>query len=81
LAMRRIAEAVESTRAQVERTRRLMLPAPGRTPDTYREHRAIVTALKTRDSHKAATAMARHLDAVMMELKKFAARHPNLFEP
>ncbi|TIS88815.1 MAG: GntR family transcriptional regulator [Mesorhizobium sp.] len=81
LAMRRIAEAVESTRAQVERTRRLMLPAPGRAPDTYREHRAIVAALKTRDSHKSAAAMARHLDAVMVELKKFAARQPNLFEP
>ena len=81
LAMRRIAEAVESSRASVERTRRLMLPAPGRTPDTYREHRAIFAALKTRDSEKASTAMANHLDAVMAELRKLAARQPELFEP
>ena len=81
LAMRRIAEAVESSRASVERTRRLMLPAPGRTPDTYREHRAIFAALKTRDSEKSAAAMASHLDAVMAELRKFAARQPELFEP
>lgn len=81
LAMRRIADAVESSRASVERTRRLMLPAPGRTPDTYREHRAIFAALKARDPEKASAAMANHLDAVMAELRKFAARQPELFEP
>jgi DNA-binding GntR family transcriptional regulator len=81
LAMRRIAETVEASRSQLERTRRLLLPSPGRSTDTYREHRAILAALKTRDSAKASAAMAAHLDAVMDELRKFAARQPGLFEP
>jgi GntR family transcriptional regulator, rspAB operon transcriptional repressor len=58
-----------------------MLPAPGRTADTYREHRAIFSGLRARDSQKAADAMACHLDAVMAELRRFAARQPDLFEP
>ncbi len=81
LAMRRIAEAVESSRAQLERTRRILLPTPGRRQDTLREHRAIFAALAARDPHKAASAMRAHLDQVMEELKKFAARQPDLFEP
>lgn len=81
LAMRRLADAVESSRAQLERARRLLLPSPGRTPNTYREHRAIFAALKARDAVKAAAAMASHLDQVMAELRKFAARQPELFEP
>jgi DNA-binding GntR family transcriptional regulator len=81
LAMRRIAEAVESSRAQLERTRRLLLPTPGRNQNTLREHRAIHGALVARDPAKAAAAMGEHLDEVMAELKRFAARHPELFEP
>jgi GntR family transcriptional regulator, rspAB operon transcriptional repressor len=80
LAMRRLAEAVETSRAQLERARRLMLPTPGRTPNTHREHRSIFAALKARDGQKAAAAMASHLDQVMAELRKFAARQPDLFE-
>ena len=81
LAMRRLAEAVDASRTQLERTRRVMLPAPGRSAGTYREHRAIFAALKARDGAKAAAAMTMHLDQVMVELRKFAARQPDLFEP
>ena len=81
LAMRRVAETVESSRAQLERARRLLLPTPGRNQNTLREHRAVFLALETRDPSKAATAMGEHLDEVMAELKQFAARQPDLFEP
>ena len=81
LAMRRVAEVVETSRAQLERTRRLLLPTPGRNQNTLREHRAIFAALQFRDAAKAAKAMGEHLDEVMAELKRFAARQPDLFEP
>jgi DNA-binding GntR family transcriptional regulator len=81
LAMRRVTETVEASRAQLERTRRLLLPTPGRSANTYREHRAIFSALKARDAEKAGAAMSAHLDAVITELRKFAARQPGLFEP
>ncbi len=79
LAMRRVAEVVDTSRAQLERARRLMLPT-GRSQHTLKEHRAILAALGERSAAQAARAMGAHLDAVMEELKKFAARQPELFE-
>ena len=81
LAMRRVAEVVDSSRAQLERTRRLLLPTPGRNQNTLREHRAIFAALTARDPAGASAAMGAHLDEVMAELRRFAARQPDLFEP
>jgi DNA-binding GntR family transcriptional regulator len=81
LAMRRVAEVVETSRAQLERARRLMLPTPGRNQNTIREHRSIFAALSERNPVKAAKTMGKHLDEVMEELKRFAARQPDLFEP
>jgi len=81
LGMRRVAEVVETSRAQLERTRRLLLPTPGRNQNTLREHRTVLAALRLRDPAKAGKAMGGHLDTVMAELKRFAAGHPDLFEP
>src|ERR1700681_681773 len=81
LAMRRVAEVVETSRAQLERARRLLLPTPGRNQNTLHEHRAIFAALQRRDPVKAAGAMGEHLDEGMAELKRFAVLQPDLFEP
>jgi DNA-binding GntR family transcriptional regulator len=81
LAMRRVAEAVETSRAPLERIRRILLPTPGRRQNTLREHRAIFAALAARDAGKAVAAMGAHLDQVMEDLRTFAARQPDLFEP
>jgi DNA-binding GntR family transcriptional regulator len=81
VAMRRVADVVETSRAQLERARRLMLPTPGRNQETLREHRAIFAGLAERSPEKAGVAMAAHLEKVMAELKRFAARKPDLFEP
>ena len=42
LAFRRVAEGVESARAQTERIRRLLLPTPRRNPETISEHNVIL---------------------------------------
>ena len=80
LAYRRVAEVVESSRAQTERIRRLLLPKPGRNAATIEEHQTIVDGLATRNAEKAAAAMRSHLDHVMQELQKLAAARPDLFE-
>jgi DNA-binding GntR family transcriptional regulator len=81
MAMRRVAAAVDSSRAPLERARRLLVPTPGRSTATLREHRAIFAALGERDPDKSAAAMGTHLDEVMAEVNRFAARRPDLFEP
>ena len=78
--MNRLAETVQSSRAQLERARRLLLPTR-RTPDAFSEHREIYEALTRRDGDAAAAAMRRHLDVGLSEIKSFAAERPELFEP
>lgn len=80
LAMRRVAEVVDASRAQLERARRLLLPTPTRNRDTLREHRVILAALSERSAPKAAAAMGAHLDEGMSELRRYAAARPDLFE-
>ncbi len=81
LGMRRVANVIESARAPLERARRLLLPSPGRSQNTLREHRAIFAALSACDPTAAASAMGAHLDEAMAELKRFAARQPPPFDP
>jgi DNA-binding GntR family transcriptional regulator len=80
LAFRRVAEAVESARAQTERMRRLLLQ-PGRTDKTIREHKAILDGLAARSADRAGKAMHTHLNNVLADLRRFAAERPDLFEP
>jgi GntR family transcriptional regulator, rspAB operon transcriptional repressor len=81
LAMPRAGEVVETSRAPLERARRLLLPKPGRSENTLHEHHEILTALAARSPVKAGRAMGKHLDEVMAELRSFAASLPHLFEP
>lgn len=80
LAMRRVAEVVDASRAQLERARRMLLPTATRSRDTLEEHRAILAALSARSASRAAGAMAAHLDEVMRELRRYATTRPELFE-
>ncbi|MCC6791561.1 MAG: FCD domain-containing protein, partial [Thermomicrobiales bacterium] len=80
LAMRRVAEVVDASRAQLERARRLLLPTPTRNRNTLREHRAILDALATKNAALAAEAMGAHLDEGMAQLRRYAEGRPDLFE-
>ena len=80
LALRRVAEVVESARAHTERIRRLLVPTQ-RNPATIVEHNVILAALAKRDGESAAEAMRIHLGNVLKGLHKFAAERPELFEP
>jgi DNA-binding GntR family transcriptional regulator len=80
LAMRRVAEVVDTSRAPLERARRLLLPTPMRNRNTLREHRAILDALSRHDAVEAGAAMGAHLDEVIAEIRRYAERRPELFE-
>lgn len=75
----RVAVTIDTARSSLERARRL-LSSPRRHADTLVEHRAILAALKARDSVAAAQAMDDHLNAVLKELTTFMAVNPGVFE-
>jgi DNA-binding GntR family transcriptional regulator len=72
----RVKSACETARGSLDRAR-LFMCTPERKVSTYREHEAIVIAVKRHDAGAAVRAMAEHLDAVMNELVDFAGRHPD----
>jgi DNA-binding GntR family transcriptional regulator len=78
LAFSRVAQVVESSRAQTERIRRLLLPT--RHDKTIAEHKAILVGLTARDPDAAAAAMHAHLGNVLEALHGFAAERPELFQ-
>jgi hypothetical protein len=69
---------IEASRANIDRVRRL-LSSPRRHAVTLAEHRRLLKALEARDPRAARAAMGAHLDAVMRELERFSAEHPEVF--
>lgn len=78
LGFARVAAAIEASRANVDRVRRL-LSSPRRHIVTVAEHYAIFRAIEARDAEAAGRAMAAHLDGVLDELSRFADEHPEVF--
>jgi DNA-binding GntR family transcriptional regulator len=81
LSLQRVGEILDTVRTHVDRTRRLLLPEPGRMPATYEEHRAIYKMIAAGKGEAAGQAMRKHLNRVLGELEVFAKRHPNFFTP
>lgn len=78
LGLARVAAVVESSRANVDRVRRL-LSSQRRIAVTLSEHRAILAAVADRRPNAARRAMEAHLDAVMAELEQVSATMPEIF--
>jgi DNA-binding GntR family transcriptional regulator len=78
LGLARVAAAIESSRANVDRVRRL-LSSPRRHAVTLAEHRALLDAIAARDPAAARRAMEAHLDAVLEELERFSAENGEVF--
>lgn len=74
----RVKTIIDSTRANVDRARRL-IQSPRRLALTIAEHNAILAAIEAGNADGAAGAMRAHIDAVMDELTGFARAHPDLF--
>jgi DNA-binding GntR family transcriptional regulator len=80
LGLARVGTVIESSRASVDRVRRL-LSSPRRHALTLAEHRTLLAAIERRDPIAARNAMEAHLDAVTEEMKRFHERHPEVFSP
>jgi DNA-binding GntR family transcriptional regulator len=78
LGFARVGAAIEASRANVDRVRRL-LSSPRRHVVTLAEHEAIFRSIAARDPAAARRAMEAHLDGVIEELTRFAAAHPEVF--
>ena len=76
---RRLGRISESVRAQLDRARQLLLPAPGRLQEAYLEHEAVVGALGARDAAGAREALRHHLGQLVIMLTTLATREPALF--
>ena len=76
---RRLCRISESVRSQLDRARQLLLPAPGRLQEAYREHEAVVRALEARDAERAREALRHHLGQLVTMLTTLATREPALF--
>jgi len=74
----KVKSVIESTRANLDRARRLIL-SPRRLSLTLGEHQKVLDGIIAGDAASAGAAMRAHIDSVMAELIAFAADHPELF--
>jgi DNA-binding GntR family transcriptional regulator len=79
LSLHRVGDVLDSVRTHIDRTRRMLLPEPGRPLATLKEHQAIHGLIAAHDQAGAVEAMTKHLDRVMSELQSFEGRHPDFF--
>ncbi|MCB8873669.1 GntR family transcriptional regulator [Acidisoma silvae] len=70
---------VKQVKAQIDRTRMLTLPAPGRMAQVVAEHRAIRDAIAAGDAASAQTAMTVHLHRVIPDLARLRGEFPAYF--
>lgn len=80
LELPRVAAVIEASRANIDRVRRL-LSSPRRHAVTLAEHRDLLRTFEAHDADAARRAMEVHLEAVMEELERFSAEHPEVFAP
>jgi GntR family transcriptional regulator, rspAB operon transcriptional repressor len=69
----------QQAKVQIDRCRRLTLPAQGRMQTVITEHQAIVDALKRGDHAGAASALDQHLSAVLPDATKLKIKYPHYF--
>ena len=74
----RVKAVIESTRANLDRARRLIL-TPRRLEMSLSEHEKILAGIAAGQSAAAAQAMRSHIDRVMAELIDFARETPSMF--
>lgn len=69
----------QQAKNQIDRCRRLTLPAPGRMRRVIAEHGAILDAVERKDQRAAEAAMRAHLSAVLPDSEAVRAQFPGYF--
>ena len=70
---------LKTVKVQIDRARRLALPALGRMDNVVCEHTAIRDALASHDAAAARAAMIHHLSAVIPDVNELRSRYPDYF--
>jgi len=70
---------LKSVKIQIDRTRRLTLPALGRMGSVIEEHVTIRNAIAAHDEAAAHAAMMHHLSAVLPDVAELRLMHPGYF--
>ena len=70
---------LRQVKVQLDRARRLTLPALGRMDQVVAEHRAIRDAVAAGDAAGARAAMTLHLSVVLPDVVRLRATHPDFF--
>lgn len=70
---------LKTVKVQIDRARRLTLPALGRMDSVVREHRLILDAIATHDVAAARASMILHLGAVIPDVAELRTRYPDYF--
>ena len=70
---------LKTVKVQIDRARRLTLPALGRMDNVVREHVVIRDAIASHDVEAAREAMLHHLSAVIPDVAELRTRYPDYF--
>ncbi len=70
---------LKTVKVQIDRARRLTLPALGRMENVIQEHLVIRDAIAAHDAAAAKAAMIHHLSAVIPDVAELRLRYPNYF--
>lgn len=70
---------LKTVKTQIDRARRLTLPALGRMDTVIEEHQTIRNAIAAHDIEAARAAMMHHLSAVIPDIAELRLRHPDYF--
>ncbi|PKA44832.1 GntR family transcriptional regulator (plasmid) [Rhizobium sullae] len=70
---------LKTVKVQIDRARRLTLPALGRMDNVVPEHIAIRDAIAAHDAEAARDAMLHHLSAVIPDVAELRTRYPDYF--
>ncbi|MBB2695814.1 UNVERIFIED_ORG: DNA-binding GntR family transcriptional regulator [Rhizobium esperanzae] len=70
---------LKAVKVQLDRARRLTLPALGRMGNVVSEHMIVRDALAAHDAAAARSAMIHHLSAVIPDVDELRSRYPNYF--
>jgi GntR family transcriptional regulator, rspAB operon transcriptional repressor len=81
LSLARSADALESLRVHLERTRRLTMLSSEQLRASLTEHAAIAATIEAGDPGTARDAMKQHLSITAARLEDLAKRQPELFSP
>jgi DNA-binding GntR family transcriptional regulator len=70
---------LKQVKVQIDRARRMTLPAPGRMHKVVGEHLVIRDAIARRDKAAASAAMHEHLNAVIPDVDRLRRQNPDFF--